>query len=241
MLGVIDALRERIRVRLFPPVREIIAALAKAASNELGEVTQVAREAGQVIGRGDAITTALRQCPDRVFAPAAAPGAGPQLTRREQKVADLNARDLTDKQLARRLVIAKRTADTHVHRILVKLGCANRANVAVIVASGQSEPVGQFTMNQPSVTSLLRVLPRLTVNAPLATSGTAERTTAPGTSFCAVTSTMLPAVSATPAWVADMLPALTVSVPLREKTAGPSTLSAVFPVASTPMPSVLKP
>jgi DNA-binding NarL/FixJ family response regulator len=59
------------------------------------------------------------------------------LTRRECEVAELIALGLTNKQIARRLVMAKRTADTHVHRILRKLECASRAQVAVLIATNQ--------------------------------------------------------------------------------------------------------
>lgn len=67
-------------------------------------------------------------------APLAHAGA---LTRRECEVAELIALGLSNKQIARRLVIAKRTADTHVQRILRKLECTSRAQVAVIMAIGQ--------------------------------------------------------------------------------------------------------
>lgn len=68
---------------------------------------------------------------------AALPAPGGALTRREREVGELIALGLANKQIARRLDIAKRTADTHVQRILRKLECANRAEVAVIMATGQ--------------------------------------------------------------------------------------------------------
>ena len=51
-------------------------------------------------------------------------------TRREREVAALIARGLTNRQIAAKLVIAERTADTHVANILGKLGFAARAQVA---------------------------------------------------------------------------------------------------------------
>jgi predicted ATPase/DNA-binding NarL/FixJ family response regulator len=52
------------------------------------------------------------------------------LTRREQQVAALIAEGLSNKEIAARLVISQRTAEGHVENILVKLGFANRAQVA---------------------------------------------------------------------------------------------------------------
>ncbi|MEU9456925.1 LuxR C-terminal-related transcriptional regulator [Streptomyces sp. NPDC048277] len=59
------------------------------------------------------------------------PGSGPPLTRREWQVADLVAEGLTNKQIAARLVIAQRTAENHVERILTKLGFSSRSQLAV--------------------------------------------------------------------------------------------------------------
>ncbi|MFJ3666852.1 ATP-binding protein [Streptomyces sp. NPDC090106] len=58
------------------------------------------------------------------------PGPAPgQLTAREREVAALVAEGLSNRQIAERLVISKRTADTHVERILAKLGITSRTQV----------------------------------------------------------------------------------------------------------------
>ncbi len=64
-------------------------------------------------------------------ATAEAPGG---LTRREQEIAGLLAEGLTNREIAARLVIAQRTAETHVDHILGKLGMTSRAQVAAWVA-----------------------------------------------------------------------------------------------------------
>jgi predicted ATPase len=56
-----------------------------------------------------------------------------RLTRREHDVAALIAVGLTNRQIGRQLGIAERTVDTHVGRILAKLGCPTRARVAALV------------------------------------------------------------------------------------------------------------
>ncbi|KAA1426149.1 ATP-binding protein [Nocardioides antri] len=58
-----------------------------------------------------------------------APPASP-LTPREQQVAELVARGMTNREIADELVIAQRTAETHVEHILSKLGFNNRSQVA---------------------------------------------------------------------------------------------------------------
>jgi predicted ATPase/DNA-binding CsgD family transcriptional regulator len=62
-----------------------------------------------------------------------ADGAG-SLTSREEEIAGLLAQGLSNKAIARSLVIAQRTAETHVSNVLVKLGLTSRSQVAAWVA-----------------------------------------------------------------------------------------------------------
>ncbi|WP_233224076.1 LuxR C-terminal-related transcriptional regulator [Amycolatopsis sp. CA-128772] len=57
----------------------------------------------------------------------------PPLTRRESEIARLVATGLSNREIAVRLVIAQRTAETHLQHILNKLDFANRTQVAVWV------------------------------------------------------------------------------------------------------------
>jgi len=56
------------------------------------------------------------------------------LTRRESEIAELIARGLTNRQIARLLHIAERTAENHVQHILTKLGFQNRSQIAAWTA-----------------------------------------------------------------------------------------------------------
>ncbi|MGN9759571.1 ATP-binding protein [Streptomyces sp. SD31] len=63
------------------------------------------------------------------------PATGVRLTRRETEVAELVAQGLANQQIADRLVIARRTAEGHVERILGKLGFSNRSQIAAWMAA----------------------------------------------------------------------------------------------------------
>jgi predicted ATPase/DNA-binding CsgD family transcriptional regulator len=60
-------------------------------------------------------------------------GAG-SLTSREEEIAGLLAQGLSNKAIAKSLVIAQRTAETHVANVFVKLGLTSRSQVAAWVA-----------------------------------------------------------------------------------------------------------
>jgi DNA-binding NarL/FixJ family response regulator len=59
---------------------------------------------------------------------------GAPLSKRELEVAELIESGLSNREIAERLVISKRTADGHVERILAKLGFSSRAQVAAWMA-----------------------------------------------------------------------------------------------------------
>jgi DNA-binding NarL/FixJ family response regulator len=61
------------------------------------------------------------------------------LTRRERQVAELVGTGLTNRQIGEQITIAERTVDTHVQRILAKLNCSSRVQVAVMVTTSQHE------------------------------------------------------------------------------------------------------
>ncbi|HSS62303.1 MAG TPA: alpha/beta fold hydrolase [Candidatus Limnocylindrales bacterium] len=74
---------------------------------------------------------------DQPAGPAAEPVSavsGAALSRREQEVAQLLARGLSNREIADRLYISERTVDNHVHHILAKLGFDSRVQVATWLA-----------------------------------------------------------------------------------------------------------
>lgn len=63
----------------------------------------------------------------------------PELTRRENEIAGLVADGLGNKEIATRLVISQRTAETHVEHILSKLGFTSRTQIASWIAERRSD------------------------------------------------------------------------------------------------------
>lgn len=61
-------------------------------------------------------------------------GGTTELTPREAEVADLVAEGMTNREIAARLVIGKRTVDTHVAHVLAKMGLRRRTDIATHVA-----------------------------------------------------------------------------------------------------------
>src|SRR5438067_11517491 len=68
----------------------------------------------------------------------------PSLTRREREVAILVAQGLTNREIATRLFISERTAESHVEQIRGKLGFHSRTQIVAWVAaaglSGHADP-----------------------------------------------------------------------------------------------------
>ncbi len=63
----------------------------------------------------------------------------PPLSRRECEVAALVAEGFSNREIAQRLVIAKRTVDAHLEHILAKLAFSSRAQVATWVTERRSD------------------------------------------------------------------------------------------------------
>jgi predicted ATPase/DNA-binding CsgD family transcriptional regulator len=70
---------------------------------------------------------------------AADPGSGTLLTMREQEVANLVAEGLTNREIARRLGIAEWTVVNHMRKVMRKLRCSSRVQVARWVTQEQEK------------------------------------------------------------------------------------------------------
>ena len=131
LLGASDRLRETTQTAWFGPhhavLREIyidqsVRALGQEryrAAFEEGQRLPLARAIGDALGETAAGEPAARPADD-----------GHPLTERELQVASLVAEGLSNRDIAERLTIAKRTADSHIEHILTKLGYSSRAQIA---------------------------------------------------------------------------------------------------------------
>lgn len=120
---VLDGDIDRVRSRLSPPQFSA----AWAAGREMTLDAAIAFAVGEEAGASQP------SVPRHGFA---MPGALP-LTPREQEVAELVAKGLTNRAIAERLVIAPGTVRIHVERILSKLGITSRVQIATwVVTSG---------------------------------------------------------------------------------------------------------
>jgi non-specific serine/threonine protein kinase len=89
---------------------------------------------GRSLTRDEAVRFALERDSGQVPVPAAELD---HLTEREREIAGLVSQGLTNREVASRLVISQRTVDTHVQRVLGKLGLQNRTQIAALVTSLQ--------------------------------------------------------------------------------------------------------
>ncbi len=123
----------RTRLLLAEVLRDRDAAVAEAADALASfEALGAAREA-------DAAAALLRS-QGVVAVRAGAPGAD-ALTRREREVLELLGEGLSNRELAERLFLTRKTVEHHVHAVLTKLGLRNRAEAAAYVARRRNRAV----------------------------------------------------------------------------------------------------
>ena len=136
LFGAAERLREDIAAPL-PPVdragyeRSMVASRAQLD----GATWEAAWKQGRAMSTEEAVEHALSEQephPSRPLVPEeVTPGeATDDLTRREQEIALLVARGLTNRQISKELAISERTAANHVAKILKKLGLRSRTQIA---------------------------------------------------------------------------------------------------------------
>jgi non-specific serine/threonine protein kinase len=106
-----------------------------SARSRLGEAAwEEVLAQGRIMGLEQAIEYALSEEESQTPEQTSAGAQPPNLTPREQEVALLVGRGLTNRQIAQELSISERTVENHIGKILKKLGFSSRARIATWVA-----------------------------------------------------------------------------------------------------------
>jgi predicted ATPase/DNA-binding NarL/FixJ family response regulator len=97
-----------------------------------GQLSASATEREEMLGQGLSRQAAVQLAIEhlRSISEAPAPREGSALTARERQVTALVAEGLTNREIAKRLSISERTADSHVQHTMGKLGFRSRAQLA---------------------------------------------------------------------------------------------------------------
>jgi non-specific serine/threonine protein kinase len=128
LVGAAEVLNESLGYRRHPRYQASYDQHVASTSAALGDAAFVAARAeGQAMTLEQAIEYALASTEAE---PLRKDTAADLLTAREREVAALVAQGLTNRQIAAKLVVTERTAETHVQNILNKLGFTSRAQVA---------------------------------------------------------------------------------------------------------------
>jgi non-specific serine/threonine protein kinase len=135
LLGAVQAALHSIGASLFGHLHEDHDSCMARTRASLGEAAFArAFEEGAALRFDEAVALATGR---RTPLPTTALPHGDEvrLTRRESEIAALVAEGLTNREIAERLVVAQRTAEGHVARILRKLNVTSREQVAAWVAA----------------------------------------------------------------------------------------------------------
>ena len=140
LMGGADRLFTESGTMIFPPWDGAHDACESACRDRLGRAAfERSFAAGRAANTDEVVAFALGETPTAPTS--AAPGRSvSELTPREREIAVLVAEGLSNRDVASRLVISPRTAETHVEHILTKLGFTSRAQIAAWVVEEESSP-----------------------------------------------------------------------------------------------------
>ncbi len=136
--GMAEMLGESIGVKVAPAEQQFFRPYIAAARTQLDEAAfDAAFSEGRAMSPERAVEYALgaeeparpETCKKSQRAPTDKPPAD-GLTRRERELAVLIGRGMTDRRIAEEMAISERTVETHVSRILRKLGLRSRTQIA---------------------------------------------------------------------------------------------------------------
>lgn len=134
LLGAAEHLQAETAVRLIPQMEPLLSQARGTIVRSLGAPTSESEaQAGRLMSRAEAVAYALGEKVPRPTAPAITSAPTP-LSKRELEVARLVAAGLSNKEIGSRLFLSERTVETHVSKILNRLGINSRVEIASWVA-----------------------------------------------------------------------------------------------------------
>lgn len=138
LLGGLQSMWEAIPAKLYPPYVQSHDVALAAATSSLGDrgFNRAYRDGGQMSPE-QLVSLALEEREPVVPRPTGR-RSSTELTPRELEIAGLVAQGLSNRDIASKLVISQRTAETHVEHILSKLGFTSRAQIAAWVVEEEA-------------------------------------------------------------------------------------------------------
>jgi DNA-binding CsgD family transcriptional regulator len=134
LLGAATHLQAETAVRLIPQMGPLLSRARQTIVTSLGaSALESEADVGRLMPRAEAIAYALGEKLPRPSPPSATTARTP-LSKRELEVARLVAAGLSNKEIGSRLFLSERTVETHVSKILSRLGIGSRVEIASWVA-----------------------------------------------------------------------------------------------------------
>jgi DNA-binding CsgD family transcriptional regulator len=134
LLSAAEHLQAETAVRLIPQMEPLLSRARQTIVSSLGaRALESEAEVGRLMPRAEAIAHALGEKVPRPSPPSAMTATTP-LSKRELEVARLVAAGLSNKEIGSRLFLSERTVETHVSKILNRLGIGSRVEIASWVA-----------------------------------------------------------------------------------------------------------
>jgi non-specific serine/threonine protein kinase len=134
LLAAAEHLQAETGVRLIPQMEPLLSQARQTIVTSLGaRALESEAETGRMLPRAEAIAYGLGEKALRPGAPSTTNANSP-LSKRELEVARLVAGGLSNKEIGSRLFLSERTGETHVSKILNRLGINSRVEIASWVA-----------------------------------------------------------------------------------------------------------